>query len=233
MRVFVLGDLHLPWGLWPLLVAASRFCQWYKPDIVIQVGDFIDAHSWSKYAKAPDSPGAALEWAMARASAKRLHGSFPPGLQWHILEGNHDRRLMMRAMDVQLPGEMIRPLSELFPYPNWRWHVHAKPFVVDGVAYIHGDEVAGRGVQIARAVGKPTVHGHHHSLAAIDYSDTFDRQLWTMNVGCAMDQLSIAARYARKSIVRSWVGWGTVTNGIPHLYPWALLKNRNKTYDCH
>lgn len=228
MKVAVLGDLHQPWVLWPLI---KRFAKWldsYQPDLIVQVGDFIDGYNWSRFQKHQDAPSPDDEWSMVKASTAKLQAMLPSNLRMHIQEGNHDRRLQLRAMEAQLPGQLVRPLREQFPYGNWEFHVHARPLVIDGVAYIHGDEVSGEGTAKSAAVGRSTVHGHEHAKAGIDYAVTFDRQHWTMNVGCCLDGEAIAARYARKSIVRSWLGWGAVTNGRPELYPWALLKGSQK-----
>lgn len=224
MRIFVLGDLHLPWPSWTCLKLAAKFVKQYNPDLIVQVGDFIDAHSWSRFPRMPFSPSAEQEWQMVEKATAKLHAMFPEDLNWYILEGNHDRRLQMRAFEVQLPGQLTRPLSELFPFANWKWHVHQRPLVVDGVSYIHGDEIAGKHARIAEAIGRSVVHGHHHKDASIAYADTFDRQVWTMNVGCAFDQESVAAYYAKKSVMRSWIGWATVTDGLPQLYPLRLMQ---------
>ena len=49
-----------------------------------------------------------------------------------------------------------------------------------------------------------------------------------MDVGCVMDLKSIAARYANKMLMRAWIGWATVTDGKPDLYPYQLMRNRVK-----
>lgn len=219
MKVLALGDLHLPWIDWRAVDAVSRFAFDYKPDLIVQVGDFIDAQAWSRHPKNTDAPSPDAEWAMIEKAARRFNDALPSDTRLYIIEGNHDRRHKMRALEATIPSQLVRPLSSMFPYPNWVWWVQQKPLTIDGVDYVHGDELNGTAHQKASRCGRSIVQGHLHTDAGIKYIRNFQRLTFGLDVGTLMDVKSIAARYAHKRLLRSWIGWATITDGVPHLYP--------------
>lgn len=219
MRILVLGDTHFPFTNWYAINEVALYAKSYKPDLIVQVGDFIDAYNWSQYKRSVESPNAKDEWDGVLADIARFHKLFKR-FPVTILEGNHCRRVMMRAGEANLPKQMIRTLSEIFPFDNFTWHLHAKPFIKDGTAFIHGDEMPGASWQKAQKLGCNVVQGHTHT-AHIHYINTFDKRIYGMDVGCLMDTESIAAKYAAKNPMRCFIGFATITDGVPQLYPWS------------
>lgn len=215
----IIGDVHAHFVDWTVLEEIRGFARHYKPDLIIQMGDLIDAHNWGKYLRYPDSPSAAEEWDLTEETIHKIHAMFK-GFNLVILEGNHCRRPMMRALEVNLPKKLIRPLSDLFPFDNWRWHVEPKPFVQEGVAYVHGDEIPGCNTawQKAARMGMSVVQGHDHQ-GEIKFLNTFQHRIFGMSVGTVMNQDSIGARYASKNPLKCFKGFATVTDGAPILYP--------------
>lgn len=216
MKILVLGDLHFPWHEHRCLEACYEFSKKYKPDLVIQVGDIIDGKAWSRYPKDPDDLSPELEWQQVVTSMAQLNKMFP---QLVILQGNHCLRIMTRASEAGLCQPLIRTLNQVFDYKGWKWHVQPKPYVADGITFIHGDELPGNAWQKAQKIGKPLVQGHDH-LGYLQYVNTFDHQIFGMSVGCMIDAKSIAARYAARNLMRCWLGWGTITHLRPELHPW-------------
>lgn len=214
----VLGDTHLPWINWQAIEHAADHARSYKPDCIVQVGDLIDGYNWSMYKKAIDSPNAAAEWDQTELAVNNLRNKFKKDIQWHILEGNHCRRYMMRATEVNIPRKLIRSLDEIFPYDNFKWHVEPRPLVLDGVSFIHGDEMAGNAWQKAQRMGQNLCQGHDH-LGYLQYIQTFKHRIFGMSVGTLMDTESIVGRYAAKNCMRSWIGHATITDGVPQLHP--------------
>lgn len=214
MRILALGDMHFPWIDFKVLMAAHEFAKDYKPDLVIQVGDIVDQKAWSRYPKDVDDPSPHEEWMMAEDGLHALHRLFPKMI---ILEGNHCRRIMCRALEAGIPKKLIKTLDQVFDFPDWHWHMHPRPYVADGIAFIHGDEMAGNAYQKAGKLGMPLVQGHDH-LGYLQFINTFDREIFGMSIGCMIDSESIAARYAAKNALRTWQGWATITDGEPHLH---------------
>ena len=215
MRILVLGDIHFPFVDTHALSTAIEFAKKYKPDRIIQVGDFIDSYNWSLYKRAPDSPSADAEWNQTELLAHRFFKALDK-FPLTILEGNHCRRHMLRAFEANLPKRLIRLLPEIFPYENVTWHMQPTPLVVDNIAFIHGDEMGGTAAQKAKTLGNSLVQGHTHQ-ASITFINTFHHQIFSMEVGCLMDGSSIAGRYAAKIPHRMWLGLATITDGHPNL----------------
>jgi len=169
MKVGVLGDMHNPWTLWPLIERAVDHFIEVGVHRIVQTGDLFDGHSWSVHPKSSRSPGASREWSMNEKALERLQRTLP-NVPFHILRGNHDLRIARRASEILLPDRLMRPFSELFQFANWKWHESDEPLVLDGVAYVHGHEERGRnGVRLAESAGIPVVHGHQHKDARIEY----------------------------------------------------------------
>lgn len=160
---------------------------------------------------------------MVEASVARLHRLFDPNKRMYILNGNHCRRPMMRALEAQIPAQLIRPLHELFPFENWAWWVEQKPLVLDGINFIHGDESPGKPIVKAKTLGRCVVQGHTHR-GSIDWEQLFRHRVFGMEVGTLMDVKSIAARYANRNLLRSWIGWARVEDGTPHLRPYPMVR---------
>jgi len=218
-RIMVLGDLHLPYTLWPAVEAAALFARQYKPDLIIQVGDLIDGKAWSRYPKDPDDCPQ-TEWDATEIAVHRLHKLFP---EMVILSGNHDRRIMHKAAEASIPSQLVKTLEEIFPYKQWIWHVGGKPFQIHDTVFIHGDETLGNAWQKAQRMGKNVVQGHDHQ-AYLNYINTFDTSVYGMSVGTFLDGKSAAARYAARNPFRCWLGWATITNGVPALHPYHEKK---------
>lgn len=229
LNVLILGDTHLPWIDWKVAEGAARFASDYKPDLIVQVGDLIDGYNWSRFSRDPDAPSAGREWADTLKAVKRFHGLFDPKTMMYIIEGNHDRRYQMRAFEANIPSQLIRPLREVFPYPNWKWWVDQKHLKIDGVTYMHGDEGVGTAGAKSRQQGRNVVHGHTHK-GSIDWTATSDSLIFGMEVGTLMDPASMAAKYAKKALLKNFMGWATVSDGIPVLYPYKLMRRRSSGY---
>jgi len=217
MKILILGDTHFPFTNRTALAATIAFAKTYKPDHIVQVGDFIEGYNWSLYKRAPDSPSAEMEWNQTELMATQFFEQLSK-FKITILEGNHCRRYMMRACEVNIPKRLIKTLSDLFPFDNVNWHMNPEPFMLENIAFIHGDEMAGTVAMKAKTLGQSLVQGHTHQ-ASLHYINTFRQQIFGMEVGCLMDSSSIAGRYAIKNPMRTWTGFATITDGVPSLRP--------------
>ena len=217
MRILVLGDMHLPWMDHQVLIESYKFSRSFKPDKIIQVGDLVDQKAWSQWPKDPEDPNPSEEWDMTEQQIHYVHKLFP---EMTIIEGNHCKRIMKRAMEIGIPRKLIRTMEDMFPFPKWEWYMESEPLVVDNIAFIHGDEMGGNAWQKAQRMGMSVVQGHDHQ-AYLQYVNTFRHQIFGMSVGTMMDPKSIAAKYAAKNPMKCWMGWATIVNGVPQLHPWG------------
>lgn len=215
MKILILPDLHLPHTNWAGLEQAAAYAKIFKPDIVIQLGDLIDAKAWSRFGKDVDDDSPQAEWDAVERDVKRLAKLFP---KMTILSGNHDRRTAAKACEASLPRQLVKSLEEAFGVKGWTWHMSSKPLVVDGIVLVHGDEMAGTPGQKAAKLGKSVVQGHTHK-ASLTYINTFQHQLFGMEAGCLIDAESIAFRYSARNPMTCFQGFAVIDNGLPVLVP--------------
>jgi predicted phosphodiesterase len=214
-KILVLGDIHLPFADWEALEQAREFAVKHKPDVVFTTGDLTDQKSWSRFMKEPHDDNPESEWNKTVAASKELAKMFP---RLVIRRSNHDIRYIKKAAEAGIVKAMIRGLDELFPYKGWIWELGNDPYVLDDIAFMHGDELYGSVKVKVQQLGLNVVQGHTHK-AEIVYNCTFNRRLWGMDVGCMIDTKSAAFDYAAKALSKVWVGHGWVQDGVPYLFP--------------
>ena len=215
----MLGDIHLPCPDWVALRQAAKFNKKFKAQLVITTGDLVDAKAWSRYSKDPDDLSPADEWEATVKAAKRLAKLFP---KLSIIMGNHEARIASKATEASLPPQLIKGVHEALDIKGWKWHLSSTPLVVNTTTnsfmVIHGDEMGGTAAQKAARLGMNLIQGHTHH-ASINYINTFNHSIWSMDVGCMASLSSRAMKYAAKNPTSCFVGYGYIQDGVPHLVP--------------
>ena len=86
---------------------------------------------------------------------------------------------------------------------------------------MHGEGFGGNTAHLkwAQINGKPTVIGHIHSHAGINYVRSEYGQIWGMNTGCLIDYKQYAFKYAKHTPHKPVIGVGFVDNGSPFFFP--------------
>jgi predicted phosphodiesterase len=216
MRILVISDLHAPYhhpGAVDFLAALRREI---KPHEVVCIGDEIDAHGWGRWGRNPDSLGQGEELRTAKKALGYLYTLFP---RVKVCWGNHTLRAAKTAQRAGLPGEFVRPPAEVLGAPvGWEW---SDRWVIDGVAYFHGDGFSGPNASLnaAKTMRHNVVIGHIHAWAGIQYHTGEFNTVWGMNVGCLVDPRSLAFAYARTTPNKQTLGTGYVIDGVPHFRP--------------
>ncbi len=216
MRILVISDLHAPFNHPAALDFLAGLRRQYKPQEVVCVGDEIDGHGWGRWDRNPDSPGQGEELAQAIDTMHELYKIFP---RVKVCRSNHGDRAFKTAARAGLPGAFIRGQREVLEAPvGWQWAEH---WIVDGVAFIHGEGFSGQNSAL-NACQKhrcPTVIGHVHSWAAVQYHSNAFSTIWGMNVGCLVDPSSLAMQYAKNGPNKQVLGTGIVLDGVPFFIP--------------
>ncbi len=215
MNVLVVPDLHCPWQHPEALGFLRRLRKAVRPDAVVLLGDELDAAAWSRFAKEPDMDSPSAELAAARAALRPFRDLFPEAM---VCESNHTARPWLRAAEAGLTGEFLRDASEVLDTPGW---VRQSEWWLDGVVYMHGEGFSGATAHVKAATQnrRPTVIGHVHAHAGINYlTGPFDR-IWGMNAGCLIDPAAPAFRYGRHLRNRPCLGAAVVRDGVPALVP--------------
>lgn len=215
-KILVIPDAHAPWVNWGALKQAYRWRLKHKPDLVICLGDITDQKIWSRWQKDTDDVSPTDEFLAAQDCLKKMHKMFPKMI---ILRGNHDVRILSKAVEAGIPSQMFKDVDDVFNFSGWQWVPQNNKLLVNTVRgkilFVHGDEQGGTVVQKSRILGLSVIQGHTHK-ASITYTTTLKGTIFGAEMGCIMDVDSKAAKYAAANPVGSSVGFGVVKYGIPY-----------------
>lgn len=215
-KILVIPDAHLPWINWPAIMQAKQWYDRHKPDLVVCLGDITDQKIWSRWQKDVDDASPSDEFLAAEKGLKKLHTFFPKML---ILRGNHDVRILAKAVEAGIPAQMFKDIDQVFNYSGWTWIPQNEKLIVQTprgpVLFVHGDEQGGTVAQKSRILGLSVIQGHTHKVS-VTYTSSLSGTVFGAEMGCIMDTSSKAAKYAAANPVGVSVGFGVVKYGIPY-----------------
>lgn len=179
-------------------------------DTVIHIGDILDFHGISRYTKELDAPTAKDEYTKAMKFTKEFCKAFPKGV---LILGNHDCRPKSGLKELGIPLEMLKGYPELLGLGSG-WKVEPLCYVIKefDVLCEHGNNSTGPTGALSSAIYKRTsyVQGHAHSAAGILYSANHKDLIYGLNVGCLIDNSSIAMAYGEYLKKKGILGCGVV-----------------------
>ena len=79
-------------------------------------------------------------------------------------------------------------------------------------------------MKLAQQMGCNVVQGHYHTEFNIAYASSPNQLYWSMQVGCSIDDKSLAFHYNKTTAIRPIIGHGMIIDGIPRLLPMILDK---------
>lgn len=215
-KILVIPDIHLPWANWEALKQAKAWHDKHKPDLVVCLGDITDQKIWSRWPKDVDDYSPSEEFLRAHEGIKKLNKWFPKMV---ILRGNHDVRILAKAIESGIPSQMFRDVDEVFSFKGWTWIGANEKFTVNTargpILFVHGDEQGGTVAQKSRILGMNICQGHTHKVS-ITYTTALKKSFWGAEMGCIMDITSKAAKYAAPNPVGVSIGFGVIKYGIPY-----------------
>lgn len=206
-NILVFACVHLPFErpgyLEFLLETKKRFgCE-----TVVCAGDLLDGHSLSYHDHSPDGLSPGDELIQVKEKLQAWYKAFP---ELYLTYGNHDKIPFRKAFTNGLPKTLIRDLNSVYDMPRtWKWADRVR---VDDIVIMHGTGMSGdnAAARWMRQNRKSTVCGHIHTSLACGYEASEYDRLFYMNVGCALDQHSYAAEYARDFSKRQLIGCGVI-----------------------
>ena len=182
-KVLVLSDIHVPFHDENALRVAMEFKKDFKPDIVIALGDWLDAEAASTFAKDPSD----CDFCEEIEICNELIDRFEPN---YFLEGNHEQRLrrpniapeFRRLLDPRKLLHLHRRGITWVPYSSHPKHL----LRIGKMTFIHGFSAAlAAGRKEAAAFGC-VVHGHTHRIATVQVPHATNK-LTAFNIGCLCD----------------------------------------------
>lgn len=217
--ILAIGDLHAPFMHQDTVAFLKWVVKKHKPNVVVQMGDEIDAHALSDYDTDPDgmSPGDELKAGIEQL--QEIYKLFPDTL---VCTSNHTARPYRKAFKHGIPRAFLREYGEFLEAPKgWQW---ADTWEVDGILFEHGEGFSGRDAAIKAAMAnmQSTVIGHVHSFAGVQYSANPRHLLFGFNVGCLIDVDAYAFAYGKKHKSKPIIGVGLIVKGVPQFIPMLL-----------
>ena len=188
-RVLIVGDLHAPFTRKNYLSFCEEIYNKYDCNQVVFIGDLIDNHFSSFHETDPDGHSAAEELRLAKIEISKWYKTFPFA---KLCIGNHDAIPARKSFNGGLSKMWLRSISEVLNTPNWEF---SEEFVMDDVLYIHG--IGRKAVGRMNADITSIVQGHYHSEGYINYTVGRTKKLFSMQVGCGVDDKSYAMAYGR------------------------------------
>lgn len=220
--VLALPDIHFPAHHRDVFEFLKAVKAKFKPTEVVCLGDEIDAAGLGNWDKDPDglSPGDEL-----KESVKFLKQLYPIFPVVKVCVSNHTDRIYRKPFNAGIPKTLIKSYADILEAPKgWVW---AESWEVDGVTYEHGEGFSGKdgALKAAMANMAPTVIGHLHAHAGIQYYANEKYLIWGFNAGCLIDRKNSAFNYGKHIKAKPIIGVGIVENGVPRFIPMQLLKN--------
>mgnify|MGYP003139855773 FL=1 len=216
--VLVISDLHIPYHHKDSFAFLKEVKKVFKPDTIINIGDLLDFHAISMHDHDPDLPSPGNELSTARQYVRELESIFPDVTEVH---SNHSSLVYRRAIKYGMSREFLRPYSEFLGTKKWKW-VDDLTLTCNGsrVFFTHGK--GADVLKISQTMGMSTVQGHYHTKFSIGYWANPDQLCFGMQVGCLINQKSLAFSYAKNFSTRFILGCGIIVDGIPRLLPMVL-----------
>jgi len=219
-RVLIISDLHIPYEHPDSLAFLKALKKEIKPTRVVSSGDELDKHALSFHDNNPDLPSAGDELEMSIERLQAYYKLFP---QMDIVESNHGSMIYRKALTHGLPKAYVRDYGEVLGSPKgWVWHENLMIQYKDNAPVFITHGMSANVMKVCEQYGMNVVQGHFHSTFSIGYMSNPTNLLWGMQVGCMVDQGSLAFAYAKLFRKRFIVGCGAIINGQPKLYPMVL-----------
>ena len=220
-RVLVIGDSHCPSmrdGYVDFLL--DTYHAWECTEVV-HIGDLCDHTALSFHLKNPRLKDPMLEYEKAQKQVKELTTAFPEAT---LLMGNHGALPYRWCTEVGIPTEFMKSPKDLWQLPSG-WNVVGRfgQHVIDDVIYQHGDRGRASAILNAKDEFKSCVQGHHHSKAGVQFFANKHTRIFGMQVGCGVDDTTLAMQYGVKYSSKSILGCGVVLDGVTPIFePWQI-----------
>ena len=227
--VLVISDLHIPYHHQDAFDFLKALKKKYKPDLIVNIGDELDHHAISMHEHNPDLMSAGDELKSSKEHVKELEKIFP---EMTLVHSNHSSLVYRRALKYGLPKDYLKSYNEFLGVGDgWKWVDDLTITLSDGSRCFFTHGMSADVLKVAQQYGMNTVQGHYHTKFNIGYYSNPDALVWGMQVGCLINQKSMAFDYAKNFKSRFIVGCGMIIDGQPKLMPMVLNEDGqwNKT----
>ena len=218
-RILVISDMHVPYHHKDSIEFLREIKKEYKPDMIVNIGDLLDFHAISMHEHNPDLFSAGHELKEARKYIKELEDIFPKMVEVDI---NHSSLVYRRALKFGMSKEFLKDYGDFLGTKKWEWIDDLTLTLSNGKRCFFTHGRSADVLKVSQAMGMSCVQGHYHTKFLISYWANPDNIFFGMNVGCLINQKSMAFAYAKNFKTRFIIGCGMIIDGIPRLMPMIL-----------
>ena len=218
-RILVISDMHIPYHHKDSFAFLKAIKKEFKPDTVVNIGDSLDFHAISMHEHNPDLFSAGHELQQARKYVKELEGIFPEVTE---VDSNHSSLVYRRALKFGMSKEFLKDYGDFLGTKRWKWIDDLTLTMSNGQRCFFTHGRSADVLKTSQAMGMSCVQGHYHTKFVISWWANPDNLFFGMNVGCLINQKSMAFAYAKNFKTRFIIGCAVILNGIPRLLPMVL-----------
>ena len=223
-KILVISDLHIPYHHKDAFEFLKEIKKEYNPDFVVNIGDLLDFHAISMHSHDPDLSSAGDELKIARKYIRELESIFPKMIE---VESNHSSLVYRRALKFGISKEFLKDYGEFLSTKKWQWIDDLTITMSNGQRCFFTHGRSADILKVSQAMGMSAVQGHYHTKFLISWWANPDNLFFGMNVGCLINQKSLAFNYAKNFKTRFILGCGIIIYGIPRLLPLVLNEKGN------
>ncbi len=218
--VLCISDMHAPYMHPDNVDFLKEIKSFYKPDRIVCLGDETDYHALSFHESDPDLSSVGDELQQAIDSLAPLYKMFP---NMDLIDSNHGSLYFRKGKTAGLSRRHLRDYADVLQAPDgWKWHKDLTITLSDGqqVYFHHG--LSSNILKVVREYSINIVQGHFHNSASVQYASTPEKLLWGMQVGCSINDKSLAFAYNKTTLGRPIISHGIIIDGQPHILPIVL-----------
>lgn len=218
-NVLVIGDTHVPFEREGYLEFCRQTQEKFNCGTVVHIGDVVDNHFSSFHETNPDGLSAGNELDVALEALKAWNQVFPKA---KACFGNHDLLIERQAFSAGVSRRWIRDFNEVLGLPGWEFDLEHE---IEGVIYTHGTGTSGENGAYNKALNrrKSIVSGHLHTIANVKWNVSETDRIFSMQVGCGINDKAYAFEYAKGIAKKSIISCGVVLAGeLPIVIPMNL-----------
>ncbi len=220
-RILVISDMHLPYQHKDSIKFLKEIKKQFKPDTTLSIGDLLDQHALSFHDSSPELYSAGMELDKAKEYVRELESVFPKLIE---VDSNHSSMIYRRALKHGLPKAYLKDYGDFLETKKWKWVDDLTLTMSNGQRCFFTHGRSADVLKVSQAMGMSAVQGHYHTKFVISYWANPDNLFFGMNVGCLINQKSMAFNYAKNFKTRFILGCGIILNGIPRLLPMVINK---------
>ena len=220
-RILVISDMHLPYQHKDSIKFLKEIKKEFKPDTITSIGDLLDQHALSFHDSSPELYSAGHELDKAKEYVKELESIFPKLIE---VDSNHSSMIYRRALKHGLPRAYLKDYGDFLETKKWKWVDDLTLTMSNGQRCFFTHGRSADVLKVSQTMGMSAVQGHYHTKFVISWWANPDNLFFGMNVGCLIDQKSMAFNYAKNFRTRFIIGCGIILDGIPRLLPMVLDK---------